>query len=78
MNITAGNTWFELFPIKTPSDLEEIGAIARAVFRGQMEESGFPRGRYARIRLKERTLAVGEIHLPWPWVLRPFKRRYVP
>jgi hypothetical protein len=68
VTITAGKTWFEVFSIKTVDDLGYIGQIAAAVFAGNMEEAGLF-NRFARIRLADgRTVSVGVVHLPLPWV----------
>ena len=80
LNFTLGNIWFEVFPIDTPEELTECARkVARAVFHGHLEESGFVGDAYGRVFLEDGSaMSVGRIHLPWPWRLRPFKRRYRP
>ena len=80
LNFTLGNIWFEVFPIDTPEELTECARkVARAVFHGHLEESGFVGDAYGRVFLEDGSaMSVGRIHLPWPWWLRPFKRRYRP
>lgn len=80
INFTVGNIWFELFPVDTPAELAaRAGEVARAVFRGHLEESGPKSDAYGRIFIEHgRMMGVGRVHLPWPWRLRPFKRRYEP
>lgn len=78
LNFTVGNIWFEIFPIRSIEDLTQTGDIARAVFSGRVEESGFPGDAFGRILLDDGTISAGRISLPWPWKLRPFKRRYEP
>lgn len=80
LNFTVGNIWFEVFPIETTDQLvDSARKVARAVFRGQVEECAFSRDAYGRIFVEDGPLMqVGRVHLPWPWRLRPFKRRYGP
>lgn len=78
LNFTVGNIWFEIFPIRAVEDLKQTGEIARAVFSGRVEESGFPGDAFGRVLLDDGPLSVGRISPPWPWNLRPFKRRYPP
>lgn len=80
LNFTVGNIWFEVFPIDTPDELtDHARRVARAVFQGNLEESGFPGDAYGRIFVEDgRAMIIGRVHLPWPWRLRPFKRRYRP
>lgn len=78
LNFTVGNIWFEIFAIRAVEDLRQTGDIARAVFRGRVEEAGFPGDAFGRIFLEDWAIGVGRISLPLPWKLRPFKRRYEP
>lgn len=76
LNVTVGNIWFEIFPIKSVAELGIAGEIAEAVFAGRVEESGLRDKAFGRIHMKDRTASVGHVHTPWPWRARPFKRRY--
>jgi hypothetical protein len=80
LNFTVGNIWFEVFPIETIDELVGYAQkVARAVFRGRLEESGFKGDAYGRIFVEGGPpISAGRVHLPWPWRLRPFKRRYEP
>jgi len=76
VTITAGKTWFEVFPIKAVDDMAYIRQIASAVFHGDMEEAGLGEC-FARIRLADgRVASVGRVHMPLPWKLRR-RRRYL-
>jgi hypothetical protein len=64
-----GKTNFEVYSIKQADELQYIGEIAGAVFRGQVEE--VERGGCARLTLADdRVVTVGAFHLPTPWRLR--------
>jgi hypothetical protein len=80
LNFTVGNIWFEVFPINTTDEaIDYARKIARAVFRGHVEESGSTGHAYGRVVLEDgRVMSVGHAHVPWPWPLRPFKRPYRP
>jgi hypothetical protein len=79
LSFVVGNIWFEVFPVRSASDLDEVADIARAVFQGRIEESGFRReDAFGRILLEDGAVGVGRVHVPWPWRARPFKRRYEP
>lgn len=80
LNFTVGNIWFEVFPIDTAEELTDCARkVARAVVQGHLEESGFTGDAYGRIFVEDGpAMSVGRVHLPWPWRLRPFRRRYRP
>jgi hypothetical protein len=79
LNFTVGNIWFEIFPIQSVDDLADAAAeVARAVFEGRVEESGFRGDAFGRLLLDNGPLGVGRIHVPWPWKARPSMRRYEP
>lgn len=76
LNVTIGNTWFEMLgPV--PKNLPRLREIVEGVLAGRMEEAGSKAGSYARIHGSSRTVSVGHMHLPWPWRLRR-ARRYAP
>jgi len=79
LNFVVGNIWFEVFPVRSVEDLDDVADIAGAVFQGRVEESGFGREEaFGRILLDEGPMGVGRIHVPWPWKARPLMRRYEP
>lgn len=80
LNFTVGNIWFEVFPIATTDELTDYARkVAWAVFHGHVEESGFTGDAYGRVFFEDcPAMNVGRVHLPWPWGLRPFRRRYRP
>ena len=79
LNFVVGNIWFEVFPVESAEDLAQAADIARAVFEGRVEESGFRReDAFGRILLDDGPMGVGRIHVPWPWKARPSMRRYGP
>jgi hypothetical protein len=78
LNVTIGNIWFEVFPVESIAELAYAKEIAEAVFAGRVEESGFRGDAFGRLLLKNGAVGVGRTHMPWPWVARPFKRRYTP
>ncbi|WP_353953188.1 hypothetical protein V6K52_07095 [Knoellia sp. S7-12] len=78
LNVNIGNIWFEVFPVRSVDDLTYAKEIAEAVFAGRLEESGPASEAYGRLLLEDGPVAVGRVHLPWPWKARPLKRRYTP
>jgi hypothetical protein len=78
LNFVVGNIWFEVFPVRSVEDLVDAAEIARAVFDGRVEESGFREDAFGRILLDDGPMGVGRVHLPWPWKARPSMRRYEP
>jgi hypothetical protein len=77
LSVTVGDTWFEIFPVATPAELDHVREVVEAVFAGQVEESGMRGKEFARITLKSGPISVGSVHMPWPWSGRQ-ARRYQP
>ena len=78
INITVGETWFEMFPF-ADGTLDGIRTIVAAVAAGGFEEvrgSLFGEGR-GRLYTETGTWRVGALGLPLPWRLPP-RRRYEP
>jgi hypothetical protein len=78
LSVEIGNIFFEVFPVRSVEELNYAKEIAEAVFAGRVDESGPPSGAYGHLLLKDRTVGVGRVHLPWPWRARRLKRRYAP
>jgi len=74
LSVTVGTTWFEIFPVTSPRDLDQVREIVEAVFAGRVEESGRTGRRFARITLESGPITVGHIHMPRPWKGRASRR----
>ena len=70
-----GGTHFEMFGA-VESSLDDLAEILRAVFTGEIEESGSRSDAFARIGAGPRPWHVGAVSLPIPWRLRHRIRRY--
>jgi hypothetical protein len=77
LSINVGHTWFEIFPVTAPDQLDYLRDIIDAVLAGRVEEAGLPGKEYARIDTKSGPVGVGAAHPPWPWKGR-MTHRYKP
>ena len=74
VSVVIDRTWFEVFPVSDPSELDDLAKCLAAVTAGNFEQSGLGEGFGWLTLANSELIAVGRAHLPWPRVLWPRRR----